>query len=246
MTMPDGPPQPIVASPESNVAKGRTMSRSTFAIADLHGRHDLLTAALDKIRQRAPDGGTVVFMGDYIDRGPDSRAVLETLMAGAPDGWRWICLKGNHEAMMVETVETDIDPSWWLDNGGDATLASFRAPYPAAIPPDVIDWCRALPAVHADGRRIFVHAGIDPTLPVAQQSEAILLWRRLPKSLDVHHPEGHVVHGHTPFEDGPICLSGRTNLDTGAVFTGRLVIARFDDDLPGGPVERIEVTGPAG
>jgi len=89
-----------------------------------------------------------------------------------------------------------------------------------------------------DKHRVYVHAGVDPTIPMHEQREAILLWHRCGKYDDIPHHGGYVVHGHTPFEDGPIILENRCNLDTGAVWTGVLAIAVFDDETPGKP-ERI-------
>ncbi len=98
----------------------------TYAIADLHGRFDLLKMALAKISDHAGSPATVVTLGDYVDRGPDSRQVIERLMGGLHEGWRLICLKGNHEDIMWQTcrgIEPDCD--WWLENGGAATLISY-------------------------------------------------------------------------------------------------------------------------
>lgn len=207
----------------------------TFAIADLHGRFDLLEAALAAI-EAAADGGTVVFTGDYVDRGPESNRIVHRLMRG-PDrpGWTWICLKGNHEAMMVSGLRGLSLKQLWLANGGVETLAS----YPEGVPQAHIDWLDALPLIHCDRHRIFVHAGVDENLPLAKQSEAIMLWMRTDK--DYVHPEGYIVHGHMPHAHGPLILKGRANLDTLAVRTGRLVIGVFDDAVPGPPVDRITI-----
>jgi serine/threonine protein phosphatase 1 len=210
----------------------------TFAVADLHGRFDLLQKALERIAAGNPAGGKIVFLGDYVDRGPQSREVVETLMAGPrdPARWTWVCLKGNHEDMMVSTIGGP-DEDWWLANGGTATLGSFGG----VLPSDVINWSRNLPLWHSDAHRLFVHAAVDPTKSLEEQSEATLMWMRYDDRADVTFPGRHVVHGHTPLRDGPRLLPGRTNLDTGAVFTGRLVVAVFEDDIPGGPRSFIEI-----
>jgi serine/threonine protein phosphatase 1 len=101
----------------------KTMSK-TYAIADLHGRFDLLEMALARITERAEPPATVVTLGDYVDRGPDSRKIIERLMAGL-EGWRLICLKGNHEDIMWQTCRRLPDVDWWLTNGGGATLISY-------------------------------------------------------------------------------------------------------------------------
>lgn len=216
------------------------MSR-TYAVGDIHGRFDLLSEALKAIAADSPEGGRVVFLGDYIDRGAQSRQVLETLMAGPPPGWRWKCLKGNHEDMMVAAIRGPDHADMWVGNGGAATLQSF-ADAPASALEEAVEWCDRLPISACDGRRIFVHAGVDPTKSVSDQTEAMLLWSRLQKHQDCQHPEGHIVHGHTPFRDGPILLQGRSNIDTGAFWTGVLTVAVFDDDKDGGPVCCLLVT----
>ena len=91
----------------------------TYAIADLHGRFDLLEMALACLAKRAEPPATLVTLGDYVDRGPDSRKIIERLMAGLErDGWRLICLKGNHEDIMWQTCRRSPDVDWWLTNGG--------------------------------------------------------------------------------------------------------------------------------
>jgi serine/threonine protein phosphatase 1 len=216
------------------------MSR-TYVISDLHGRLDVLEAALERI-ELSPSGGTVVFTGDYVDRGPWSRGVVERLMAGPTvDGWKWICLKGNHEDMMVGAIKGEYEQGWWVGNGGGQTLASYPE---FEVPADHVEWMEKLPLCYADGHRVFVHAGVDETLTLKEQTEHDLVWSRVPKMRDYQHPEGYVVHGHTPFEDGPIILGGRANLDTGAVWTGRLAVAVFDDDAPGAPIELLTVQKP--
>jgi len=104
------------------VAKEQTIMSKTYAIADLHGRFDLLELALACIAERAEPLATLVTLGDYVDRGPDSRKIIERLMAGLErDGWRLICLKGNHEDIMWQTCRRLPDVDWWLTNGGGAT-----------------------------------------------------------------------------------------------------------------------------
>lgn len=214
--------------------------RRTYAIADLHGRFDLLTAAYDAISvHSAGKPITIVHLGDYVDRGPQSREVIEWLMedAALPPWVRRICLMGNHEDMMIETLSAPLDPSWWIGNGGAATLAS----YGGAVPEAHLAWARELPKIHVDKHRVFVHAGVDPTIPLDQQTDDILLWHRPPRGYAEGHGARHVVHGHTPNPDGPERYSGRTNLDTYAFKTGRLAVAVFDDEKAGGPVEILNI-----
>src|SRR6266404_6878529 len=109
-------------------ARGGGMSL-TYAIADLHGRFDLLTAAFDAIVKHAAERSfKIITLGDYVDRGPQSRQIIDHLMAAQEMGVSLICLKGNHEDMMVETLRRPLHPNWWIDNGGGQTLISYGPP----------------------------------------------------------------------------------------------------------------------
>jgi serine/threonine protein phosphatase 1 len=99
-----------------------------------------------------------------------------------------------------------------------------------------------LPVIHHDAHRVYVHAGVEPSGPLDQQREEKLLWMRFPAKANITYPGLRIVHGHTPHRHGPELYSGRTNLDTGAVFYGRLVVGVFDDEEPGGPVSLVGVT----
>ncbi|PSH68480.1 serine/threonine protein phosphatase [Phyllobacterium brassicacearum] len=222
----------------------------TYAIADLHGRYDLLLAAIESIEQGNHSGGTVVFTGDYVDRGPQSRQVIERLMAGPSDPrWKWICLQGNHEEIMLTVrAEPELVGSWWLPNGGGATLMSYGQKVGeladvGVIPQEHIDWLKSLPLIYVDNHRIFVHAGVDETIPLDKQSAQTMQWMIYPDGYAIGHGNRHVVHGHHQSEDGPLLFSGRTDLDTFAWFTGRLVIGVFDDEKAGGPITTIEIKG---
>lgn len=221
------------------------MGKKTFAIADLHGRFDLLERALSAIESAAVSG-TVVFLGDYVDRGMESRKVVERLMAGPPPGWDWITLKGNHEDMMVECLRGRAPLDWWLSNGGAQTLISYGQRIgdladPAVVPTEHVEWLDSLPLLFVNENRVFVHAGVDPTVSLANQSVKTVLWMLYPDGFAEGHGGRHVVHGHHPFADGPLLLPGRTDLDTLAWYTGRLVVGVFDDEVPGGPTNLIEV-----
>ncbi len=209
-----------------------------YALGDIHGRYDLLTKALREIaRDSGEAAATVVFLGDYIDRGPQSREVVECLMQGpARNGERWICLKGNHEAMAVEACETGRGRGLWLDNGGDATLESFGG----AVPAKVLDWFDGLPLSHETERHFFVHAGIMPGVPLDAQEAETLIWIRHRFLDDARDHGKHIVHGHTPSPFAEL-RPNRTNLDSMAFRTGRLSVGRFDPRVKGGPTRLIEV-----
>jgi serine/threonine protein phosphatase 1 len=216
----------------------------TYVIPDIHGRYDLLSDALTDISARSGgEAGAIVTIGDYVDKGPDSKAVIDRLLRGVADGWRFVALKGNHDAMMVQALRDPAKMPSWMAKGGDAALASYGGD-PAAVPQTHIAWLDQLRLMHVDAHRVYVHAGVDPETPLDRQSEATLLWKRYPKGFSGGFGNLHVVHGHDNFPDGPLLFEGRTNLDTLAWRTGRLTVGVFDDDRPGGPVDFIVVRGP--
>lgn len=205
----------------------------TFAVGDIHGCLDELRDLLDEIEARAPTG-RVIFLGDLIDRGPDSRSVVELIMAGPQKpGWTWLTLKGNHEEMLLGAVSGESDVDWWLMNGGEETVES----YDGTVPEPHLAWMRALPLILVERFRIFVHAGVDETHPLDQQGEEIFLWIRRPDDHSGDYWGRHLCHGHTPSRANPRTVGNRTNVDSGAVFGGALSCAVFDDDMPGGPID---------
>jgi serine/threonine protein phosphatase 1 len=213
----------------------------TYVIPDIHGRYDLLNEGLAAIAAHSGGKvGTIITIGDYVDKGPESNQVIDRMLSGVADGWRSVALKGNHDAMMVEALRDRSKMASWIAKGGDTALASYGGD-PAAVPQAHIAWLDGLRLLHVDNHRVYVHAGVDPGIPLDQQSEATLLWKRYPKGFSGGYGELHVVHGHDNFPEGPLLYEGRTNLDTLAWRTGRLVIGVFDDDRPGGPADFIVV-----
>jgi serine/threonine protein phosphatase 1 len=211
-----------------------------YAIGDIHGRLDLLDAMIARID--ADRGGarpTVVLLGDYIDRGPDSAKVIDRLLA-LPDWADWVLLRGNHEQAMLEALsdlpQADRLMRQWLNFGGVETLQSYGVPSTllyagdfAAIRADIN---ARLPAAHGallDGLRmahrlgdyLFVHAGIRPGVPMAQQDPQDLLWIR-EEFLDNRIDHGAVVvHGHS-ISPEVVERPNRIGIDTGAYRTGKL------------------------
>lgn len=219
------------------------MSR-TYVIADTHGMYDLLMKAINTIKvneaSNLDDDYKIITLGDYIDRGPDSAKIVDYLM-GHPE---ITAIAGNHEKMLLGWLDYQWDIGNYLLNGGNSTLLSYgqkvgEAADRNAVPKAHINFLKSLPLYVTDKHRIYVHAGVDPTKSLEDQSEHNLTWQ-LYKWQDALFPL-HVVHGHEQHEDGPKLYPGRTNLDTGAYYTGRLAVAVFDDDIPGGPVEIIDV-----
>jgi len=207
----------------------------TYAIGDIHGCADELDWLIGKIEEhRAGRPRKLVFLGDYIDRGPDSAKVVATLrqlQIAEPD--RVTCLRGNHEQMMIDAVRTGNDHlcQHWLMNGGEATLDSFEGAMLDEMDRETLAWISRLPLTAEDAQRYFVHAGFDSTRPAPQDDPKTCLWIREP-FLDADHDFGkHVVHGHTPLMSGePDVRRFRTNLDTGCVFGGWLTAGVFTDD----------------
>lgn len=211
-----------------------------YAIGDIHGRLDLLEQLLGLIAAdclaRGPMDTRLIFLGDLVDRGPDSRGVVERVMALVRQEGA-LCLKGNHEELFLHAAYGDerVIPTF-RRAGGAQTLASYglaQGMFTEMADADVARWMLAnIPRAHVDflddlpdseviGDYLFVHAGIRPGVPIAAQSAADLRWIRR-EFLD--HERAHpkmVVHGHsiTPEVDE---RSNRIGIDTGAYFSGRL------------------------
>ncbi|SNS78053.1 serine/threonine protein phosphatase 1 [Sphingomonas laterariae] len=210
------------------------------AIGDIHGCLDILGHLFERIDAdlEARDAGAtqIVILGDFIDRGPDSAAVVDLLRAFDSDPHVTV-LMGNHEAMAVDALRGRAGAmAQWLAMGGDAALASWGVPHrlldqgdvgaiaeaaAAQVPGDVIDWLEALPHYVAIGDYLFVHAGVRPGVALEDQEPGDLLWIR-DEFLDSRADHGRmVIHGHSAEED----VSERRNrigIDTGAYWTGRL------------------------
>jgi len=215
----------------------------THVIPDLHGRADLLEEALAEISARSGgQAGVIVTIGDYVDKGPDSKGVIARLLPGVVKNFTLVALKGNHDALMVEALRDHSKMAAWMEKGGDAALASYGGD-PAAVPASHIAWLDGLKLIHLDAHRLYVHAGVDPEIPLDQQSQSTLLSKRYAKGFPDGFGKFHVVHGHDNFPDGPLLYQGRTNLDTLAWRTGRLTVGVFDDDKPGGPVDLLVIRG---
>jgi serine/threonine protein phosphatase 1 len=207
-------------------------SALTFAIGDVHGCFTKLDNLIHRCAEYADSRPhRLVLLGDYIDRGPESRSVIRKLrqLTEQRPG-EIICLKGNHEELLLAAVESPSNFSRWLDNGGNTTLESYGVPSVKDLPADDVEWIRNLPLSHDDGQRFFVHAGIDPSVPLDKQDSAVMLWTRM-RYPETINPGRFIVHGHTPQRsERPDLGPHRLNLDTGAVYGGPLSAAAFSAD----------------
>jgi len=204
----------------------------TIAVGDIHGSLPKLRLLLARCEEYA-EGRHVsfVFLGDYIDRGPQSAGVVGCVMdLQSKLADRVIALKGNHEAMALTAVDDAVAAEHWLAQGGAETLRSYRAVNVNELPDAHLDWMRSLRLSHDDGRRFFVHAGVDPRRPLSAQHDRDLYWIREPFLSDRRDYGRLIVHGHTPLNGrNPDQRTNRLNIDTGAVFGGPLTAAVFND-----------------
>ena len=201
----------------------------TYTIGDIHGclpQLEALLKAIDEDANGRPH--QIITLGDYMDRGPNSKGVLDLLMT-RPDIVR---LRGNHEVMFMEAVSGGYSElNFFCTHGGRQTMASFGVEHPQEIEYRYKAFIRETKMYHEDARRIYVHAGISHRQPdMAKQNPDHLLWIR-EGFLDVNTPfPKYVVHGHTPQDTGePDIRNNRTNCDSGCFFTGNLTAAVFDD-----------------
>ena len=209
-----------------------------YAVGDIHGRDDLLAALLDMIDADAgawpAAQSRLVFLGDYVDRGPDSHGVVERLLTGLPPDMPADFLMGNHERLMLDAWADEERFPLWIGNGGMATQKSYMtaslAPDPAGadprkteglVPPKHWMFFETLKLFVTYGDYLFVHAGIRPGLAIPDQDPHDLMWIREPFLSHQGSLGRMVVHGHTPAAT-PEFLPHRIGIDTGAVFSGRL------------------------
>lgn len=226
-----------------------TGGRVVYAVGDIHGRLDLLRLLWREViddAQKSAERPLFVFLGDYVDRGPASRGVVDLILWMREDPRLEVAmLKGNHEETLLRFIEDPVYGAVWTDHGGDATLASYgvipprddddidgwtaaRDAFVAALPAKHTAFYRGLELMRIVGDYAFVHAGVRPGVPLEEQSERDLLWIRY-EFLQARGPHGKViVHGHTPAEEAQL-TPHRLGIDTGAYATGVLSAVRLYD-----------------
>ncbi|MFE3838057.1 metallophosphoesterase [Pseudogemmobacter sonorensis] len=217
----------------------------SYAIGDIHGHLELLKRAHDRIHADMAIHGPapIIHLGDLEDRGPDSRGVIDHLIAGIRAGEDWVVLRGNHDRLFTRFLE---DPEWldpnmssrvnWLHPkvGGIQTLQSYgvraagdrplgpvHAEALEAVPPEHLAFLDARPTLHQRGEVVFVHAGIRPGIALADQVEEDLIWIRKGWLDDPRDHGPLVVHGHTAL-DAPTHYGNRVNIDSSAAYGGPL------------------------
>jgi serine/threonine protein phosphatase 1 len=215
------------------MAKKKAAGR-LFAIGDIHGCADELSAMLKAIAPAA--GDTVVFVGDYVDRGPAARDVVEIAMDLEKTSAETVFLKGNHEDMMLSFLGL---PGRYgesfLFNGGVATLESYGmgesdvAEAIHHIPPRHLEFYKRLAVNYLRPPYLFVHAGIQPTLQLEEQPTEDMLWIRQEFIFNPHKIDATVVFGHTPMRGVMIDLPYKLGIDTGLVYGGKLTCVEFTE-----------------
>lgn len=221
---------------------------AVYAIGDIHGRLDLLSRLhrmiLDDARGLAAMEYVLIYLGDYVDRGPESAGVVELLSKETLPGFSAIHLMGNHEDFLLRFLDDTSSGTAWFANGGVATMRSYGVDFDydellrperlqdklsRRLPARHLAFLRALQLTHVVGDYLFVHAGIRPGVAMELQSPADLLWIR---GEFLHSPVEHgriVVHGHT-ITDMPDVRTNRIGIDTGAFATGRLTCLVLEGD----------------
>ena len=230
--------QQVSAAPSRSVNASAPADTRIYAVGDIHGRADLLneiTARIDDDIRRRPVAQTVeVYLGDYVDRGPHSRTVID-LLAVRLVANHAVCLRGNHEAVMEGFLQDPAILEYWLPLGGMQTLASYgvelhngtgtanevRRRFLDVFPRAHELVMQCLRDQFSCGDFLFVHAGIRPGVPIEQQDVNDLIWIRNEFLDSTRRHERVIVHGHTPVPHPDIRFN-RINIDTAAWRTGTL------------------------
>lgn len=212
----------------------------TYAIGDVHGRSDLLTTIIDFVERDATRRGRlprIVFLGDIVDRGHDSKACLDIVGHVLADHPRSVFLRGNHDAWFLQFLEGDKrELRTWFHDGGRQTLDSYcdldvdpARQFILTQYPDHLHLLRQSIFIVDEDPILFAHAGIHPSAPIAEQAPKDLLWIREPFLDHRGKLQRVVVHGHAVMEGGrPVATENRISMDTGACFSGRLSMLVID------------------
>lgn len=198
--------------------QSQSLKHRWLAVGDIHGCLAQLTVLMELVKPTSED--RVVFLGDYVDRGPASAGVLDYLIEFAENFPATVFLRGNHEQMFLDYLARQ-DPAMFLLNGGQQTLDSYRERRIWPVPANHRRFLDSLESFFESDHHIFVHAGLRPGIPLAEQADFDMLWIRhefLESDFDWGKP---VVHGHTPLKE-PLLGERRIGLDTGCVYGRQL------------------------
>jgi serine/threonine protein phosphatase 1 len=198
-------------------------SERVFIVGDVHGCLDMLRRLMDKIDWR-PDEDSLIFLGDYIDRGIDSKGVVDYVLELTKASSRVQCIMGNHENILLDFLNTG-ESRLLIINGGIPTLESYQAACEneddPIIPPEHVEFFRSLPAYIELDDYYIVHAGFRPGVAIEDQTLEDLIWIREPFIFSDYDFGKTVIFGHTPIAE-PLMMDNKIGLDTGAVYGNKL------------------------
>jgi len=201
---------------------GKRQEAKFFAVGDIHGNLPHLEQLLEEITPAVnPRNDTLVFLGDYIDRGPSSKGVVDFILRLRREFPHVVCLKGNHEAMLLDWVLNGENYDLYLANGGGATIKSYSLEGEFNLPQEHRDFFTSLLLYYETERYIFVHAGLKAGIPLAEQDPHDLIWIRDEFILSPWDFGKTVIFGHTPLQRVYIAPN-KIGIDTGAVYGGKL------------------------
>lgn len=199
------------------------LGKRILCCSDIHGCWDKFKTAMDANHAGYhPDSDQLILLGDYIDRGSDSRKVVEAVIRLQQKGA--IVLRGNHEDLCISALSGEAGAmELWMRNGGDKTLDSYEGNQDALD--KHVEWMKILPRYYETEHYIFVHASPKPRVPMNEQSGADLTWGRHNSEVGLGKL---VVHGHTPVRM-PVAIQDQLFIDTAAVFNGKLTVIALSD-----------------
>lgn len=215
-----------------------------FAIGDVHGHYQELTGLVGQLvgDGMEPERDTIVFLGDFVDSGPDSKRVVDQLIEWQSQNPHWVFLMGNHDAMMMDALDHEDDIprfSHWLSQGGGETLRSYlgdRAMTDAelgrpsvVVPGEHREWLRDLSIFHETDQYIFVHAGLRPPFPPGKNTRHDLLWIRERFIHSEHEWGKRVIFAHTPVRE-PLVMPNKIGINTLPRDVGKLCAVELDPE----------------
>ena len=204
-----------------------------FVIGDIHGMREEALSLIYKLPFEKDD--LLIFLGDYIDRGYDSKGVIDFLLKFKKEHKNVIFLMGNHEDMLLSYMNGTFNEKYYFFNGGEATLKSYNIPsyqylYTEKYIPRIhLDFLRSLKLYYETDKYLFIHAGLRPGIPLPEQNREDLLWIRDEFIYSNYNFGKIIIFGHTTFLEGPLIMEDKIGIDTGLVYGGRLTSLSLPD-----------------